>query len=467
MGGKSAAQAASEAQAAIANQAAQAQLIPTAAQNAPIVVATPVPNMAPAGATTITFGIPMPKGNDQTSRLVEQFNQSNQEVFVQLKDTFTGGPNDLMSVPQVAAQADCFGSWFPPAQSELTATLDLQPLIDADQSFTLDDYPAALLTPYRQGGRLHGLPWGFNPRVLGYNTDRFVAARLQPPAAEWTMDDFLDAAQKLTSGQGDNKQYGFVMSRTTSEGVKFLIHLFGAAVVQGSGETLKPNFTDPKVVQAVRKVIDLLKNQTPHTRLDDYSPAVGRADFDPLLEDGRVGMWFAWGLYPPSSYPAQNPRFTMAFAMPPLAQAVLDTDDVWISSMYISAQTDKQQACWTWLKYFSTRTGLFADFPARRSAAHSDAVNQEHPGLAATYDAYAAALDRTGQLPPGGHAPATSPIDYYWFYQAIDRALQGKDLEQELAAAQTLTEQYVACLRGGGQRQACNQQVDPNYQGWP
>jgi hypothetical protein len=83
--------------------------------------------------------------------------------------------------------------------------------------------------------------------------------------------------------------------------------------------------------------------------------------------------------------------------------------------------------------------------------------------MAAVYNAYAAALDRVGQLAPGGDSADTPPIDYYWFYQAIDQALQGKNLEQELAAAQALTERYVACVRAGGQRQACGQAVDPSY----
>ncbi len=461
MDGKSAAQAASEAQAAIAEQVAQAQLTPTAAPNVePIVVATPVPNIAPAGATTITFGMPLPKGDDQATRLVQEFNQSNQGIFVQLKDTFTG--NDIMSAPQAAAQVDCFASPLPPAQSELTATLDLQPLIDADPSFQRDDYPAALLTPYRQGSQLHGLPWGMEVRMLVYNKDLFDAAGLQPPAAEWTIDDFVGAARSLTSGQGDTKQYGFVIPRSTSEGVKFLVHLFGAATVQGGGETLKPNFTDPKAVEAVRKMVDLLKNETPHTRLDDSSSTGQLADHGALTGDGRAGMWFAWGLY---AYGQDRPQFTMAMAPPPLAQAVLDADDVSTSGMYISAQTDKQQACWTWLKYISTSIGLGAsgNIPVRRSAAHSDALNQEQPGLAAAYDAYVAALDRAGQHAPGGDAPAMTTLDYYWFYQAIDRALQGKNLEQELAAAQALTEQYVACVRSGGDGQTCGQQVDPNY----
>ena len=461
MSGKPAAQAAGEAQVAIMDRVAQAQQTPTVVPHvAPIVVATPVPNVAPPGATTITFGIPLPKGEDQVTRIVQQFNQSGQGVFVQLKDTFTG--SDFMPAPEVAAQTDCFASPLPPAQSELTATLDLQPLIDADPSFQLDDYPAALLAPYRRGGQLHGLPWGLNSRVLVYNKDLFDAAGLQPPAAGWGVDDFLDTAQKLTSGQGDNRHYGFVMPRSTSEGVKFLVHLFGAATTRGSGETLEPNFTDPKVVQAVRKVIDLLKHVTPHSRLDDYSASGMPTNFDSLIGDGHMGMWFAWGLY---AYGQNRPSFTLGLTAPPLSQAALDTDDVMTSSLYISAQTDKQQACWTWLKNVSSSTSIFANVPARRSAAHSDALNKEQPGLAAAYDAYAAALDRAGQLAPGGGGPGTPAIDYYWFYQAIDRALRGKNLEQELAAAQALTEQYVVCVRAGGQRRACTQQVDPSYQG--
>jgi ABC-type glycerol-3-phosphate transport system substrate-binding protein len=461
IGGKNAVQAASEAQAAIANQVAQAQQTPTAVANQPVVVATPVPNVAPEGATTITFGMVMAKGGDQLSQVVQQFNQSNQGVFVQPRDTFTG--SGFLSIPEAAAQTDCFVSPIPPVSSELTATLDLQPLIDADADMKLDDYPAALLTPYRQGDQLHGLPWGVDFRVLVYNKDRFEAAGLALPTDKWTIDDFLNAAQRLTAGQGDTKQYGFVIPRSTSEGVKFLVHLFGAATVQGRGETLKPNFTDPNVVQAVRKVVDLLKNDTPHARLDDY-PATGpNVDYGELTGQGRAGAWFAWGLY---AYGQDRSQFTMAMAPPPLAQATFDTDDVSTSGMYISARTDKQQACWTWLKYFSATTVRGAsNVPARRSIAQSDAVNQNTPGMATVYNAYAAALDRAGQLAPGGDSPGTPPIDYYWFYRAIDRALQGKNLEQELTQAQALTEQYVACVRAGGQRQVCDQQVDPDYQG--
>ena len=118
----------------------------------------------------------------------------------------------------------------------------------------------------------------------------------------------------------------------------------------------------------------------------------------------------------------------MAIAPPPLAQSVLDADDISTTSLYISAGTDKQQACWTWLRALSATTldGM-AGFPARRSVAQSDTTNQAMPGAAETYQAYMQALDRVGQVQPGGETFGTPPIDYYWFYRAIDRALQGKE----------------------------------------
>jgi hypothetical protein len=174
-------------------------------------------------------------------------------------------------------------------------------------------------------------------------------------------------------------------------------------------------------------------------------------------------MWFAWGMY---AYGPEQPQFAMAIAPPPLAQSVLDADDISTTSLYIAAGTDKQQACWMWLRALSATTmdGI-AGFPARRSAAQSDTTNQAMPGAAETYQAYMQALERVGQVQPSGESFGPPPIDYYWFYRAIDRALQGRDLERELAEAQALTEQYVACVRGASQHAAepCERQVDPNY----
>ncbi|NJO83184.1 MAG: hypothetical protein HC828_10425 [Blastochloris sp.] len=56
---------------------------------------------------------------------------------------------------------------------------------------------------------------------------------------------------------------------------------------------------------------------------------------------------------------------------------------------------------------------------------------------------------------------------YFWFYRAVDRALQGGNLEQELADAQPFTEAYLACAQEEGADAAtCATQADPEYNGF-
>ncbi len=132
----------------------------------------------------------------------------------------------------------------------------------------------------------------------------------------------------------------------------------------------------------------------------------------------------------------------------------------------ISATTRKSQACWTWLKYLSTDLASVPDgFPARTSLAESATFLQDAlPGAADVYAAYQTAWQQHGTT----QAPAffQSPIDYFWFFQAVDRALQGEDLTQALAQAQTRTEQLLTCTQRGSRPDACAIEVDPRYDGW-
>jgi hypothetical protein len=103
-------------------------------------------------------------------------------------------------------------------------------------------------------------------------------------------------------------------------------------------------------------------------------------------------------------------------------------------------------------------------FPARRSLAESLAATATLPiGTADVYRAYRAALERA---PAADSAMADADvIDYYWFARAIDKALQGQDLEHELDEAQRLTAQFLACVHDGGSGRECAKQADPGYQG--
>ena len=168
--------------------------------------------------------------------------------------------------------------------------------------------------------------------------------------------------------------------------------------------------------------------------------------------------------------PTAPPKYTRAIAAPPLGKGPLSPEDFRATGLFISAKTQQAQACWQWLKYMSGSTSEMASqdtFPARQSVAESHAFLKDAAnGAAEVYQAYRAALERTSDAASAREPFYQSKIDYFWFFHAVDRALQGKDLERELADAQRLTEQFLACADGGVKPSVCAPQVDPTYEGW-
>ena len=114
-------------------------------------------------------------------------------------------------------------------------------------------------------------PGEHDPSVAGryvfYNNSAFDAARLAHPNTNWTADDFLSAAKQLTSGEGGAKRYGYASLGAQTEDLRFFMSLLGAPVTHDGA----PNFTDPKVEQAARFYIDLLKNYSPHKQIQGYT----------------------------------------------------------------------------------------------------------------------------------------------------------------------------------------------------
>jgi multiple sugar transport system substrate-binding protein len=95
--------------------------------------------------------------------------------------------------------------------------LDLKDVIakDPDAKTVLDGIDSNLLQGMRTrpSGELNYFPTEWNNIVIYYNKDKFDAAHVPYPKDDWTWDDFLDAAKKLTlrDASGAVAQYGFVV----------------------------------------------------------------------------------------------------------------------------------------------------------------------------------------------------------------------------------------------------------------
>lgn len=448
----------------IADRVAQVDRTPTAAPDVgPIVVERPGPEPVPADATIVSFAAPEFIA-PEFRRLAQEFNRQNPELYVQVESIALS--DEQPSFAGLAAAADCFSWWSPPPTGQITATLDLRPLIDSDPALDLADFPAAFLAPFEHEASLRGLPHGVNLRVLNYNREAFDAAGLEYPRADWTLDDFRAAAAELTRGDEETGQYGFASLGALAQDLLFLLSQSGVALTSGSGDATRPNFTDPDVVAAVRDAIELVQAWSPHTELTGYTREFrfGGA-INQLVDSGRVGMWFDVGglRFSVVIGTPEQPTFTTAIAPPPLAHGVAP-QDVRLSGLYISARAQQPQACWEWLTYLSNNpaslpTGF--NFPARISVAESAAfTSQAQPGASQVFAAYLAAL-----VEGAPRSDSSDMIDYFWFFRAVDRALQGADLEAELAEAQRLTEEFAGCVAAGEAAAACATAIDPHYQG--
>ncbi|HEU4326021.1 MAG TPA: extracellular solute-binding protein [Roseiflexaceae bacterium] len=461
-------------------RAAQNRLTPTATPDlGPVAVEAPPAQEAPEGATTVTFPA---LGYDPVilKRLARAFSEQHPDIFVEIQAV--ASDNGLAQLSDVARGNDCFW-WANPLQSaqDVKALLDLRPLMDADMSFPRDDIPAALYGPYGRGGGVYGLPYSFKLRSLGFNRIALDAAGLETPTADWTSADFLRAVQALTDGQGNTKRYGYVPFGGSNQDLFFFIHLFGGQISTGSGDAIRPNFTDPRVIQAIQWYIDLSKvhKVAPPLRIHHrINNDVIDNSYD-LIRAGRAGLWFDLSV---DSFGAGNNGradpidpdmvsfpFEADVAPRPVGAGGLRGEDLDLRGFHISASSAHAQECWTWIKFLSGELGgVGVDIPARRSLALSeDYARIAAPGLLDLYRAYSEALGRPSQQ--DNMAEVYQRFDLYWFFKAISAASeQDKELSTQLAEAQRLTTAYLDCMIKERQEKAatCARNTDPDYQGF-
>jgi len=85
-----------------------------------------------------------------------------------------------------------------------------------------------------------GFPFASGAELLYYNKTMFDAAGLDYPTPEWTFQDVLDAAAKLTTdtnGDGQPDQWGYFPNYLNEETYYAVIHRFGGRYISDDGKT--------------------------------------------------------------------------------------------------------------------------------------------------------------------------------------------------------------------------------------
>lgn len=160
--------------------------------------------------------------------------------------------------------------------------LSLDSYLEADERTEayLADVDPRLLESLQIDGTQYLLPNNWNNMMIWYNRDMFEAAGIERPADDWTWDDFLEIAEQLTTGDGDDKVFGFGIP-TFNFGLTPWYYSNGTSQLDADWEG--SNLDDPAMAEAAQFVADLI-------HVHEVAPAVEGTDPYQLFPAEKVAM---------------------------------------------------------------------------------------------------------------------------------------------------------------------------------
>jgi multiple sugar transport system substrate-binding protein len=154
----------------------------------------------------------------------------------------------------------------------------LVPLDDmlAGAGIAAADFDPSIWKALQVDGQQLAVPYDFGPLLMFYNADRFREAGVPVPTTSWTVQDFLSAAQSLTSGG----KHGFAVYPTIDSVIPWSLSLHGTGPLNAQGEL---DLTQEGFVKAVQWYADLV------TQLKVAPQVVATNDATPALNSFIAG----------------------------------------------------------------------------------------------------------------------------------------------------------------------------------
>jgi len=142
-----------------------------------------------------------------------------------------------------------------------------------------DDYFPGVWQTVAMGEGVYGLPWIAQPVVLYYNKDIFDAMGHEYPNADWTWDQFKEAAIALTN----EEHYGFSLNGWPPP----YIWIWGNGGDVVSEDLAESPVDDPAVIEAVQFYADMIYNE----ECCPSQETIAEEGFGEMFKAGRLAMF--------------------------------------------------------------------------------------------------------------------------------------------------------------------------------
>jgi multiple sugar transport system substrate-binding protein len=186
-----------------------------------------------------------------------------------------------------------------------------QPVIDTTPMVDPDAYPTKLYDPWRFDGKnLYCVPENIQSMSLFYNKTHFDEAKLDYPDASWTWDKVIETAPKLQKSSGGKvTRWGIdIGALGIWWGIQTLAWAAGSAFADKPLEPTTFQMTDPKVVESMRFVQDMMWAKHVAPRPDERA---GIAQNNGGFASGAYSM-VADGTWNISSFQQMKDKWAMA-----------------------------------------------------------------------------------------------------------------------------------------------------------
>lgn len=270
------------------------QATPTSAPPAaePTATSAPEPTAAPAEREPVVLNFMRPGlGDDALKETEAQMKPFSEQYPWITVETLVAMPPDLGAKIQtsVAGGAPPDIAFMPPGDflhyAQSGQLLDLTAFAEKEGFDWKDYYYSANLDVFVVDGELYGVGDGMSPYALTYNKNMFDEAGLPYPDENWTWDDMLAAAQKLTKDKdGDGK--------TDQWGIVFQTWNYRPWIWMNGGDLFNEDFseiliTEPEVVEALQWMADLRFKHKVLPPVDVLQPYPGEFF---MFMDNKVAM---------------------------------------------------------------------------------------------------------------------------------------------------------------------------------
>lgn len=135
-------------------------------------------------------------------------------------------------------------------------------------------------------GQIYGVADRGGSMMLFYNKDLFDKYGVEYPTEDWTWDDMLAAAQKMTAGSGEEETWGYAQDYWWPFHMNW-IYQAGGKVMDEEGNFV---MNSPESVKALTFLRDLAGKYDVVPSREEYANMGSGANAGTLFASGRVGM---------------------------------------------------------------------------------------------------------------------------------------------------------------------------------